>query len=72
MSKKKHVETETVTLKMPEPIFHFYRAMGEAYDKNLEDMLIQQLTDAVVMIIDSNQASEILSSCFGLKEYLKK
>ena len=61
----------TVTLKIPEPVFHFYRAYAETYDKKIEQVLVEEIVNNVKLIVDSNEASEILVGAFGLREYIE-
>ena len=83
MSKKEEKATEkefeaanealgkvTVTLKIPEPVYHFYSAVAEAYQKKLETILVEELIADIKGFTDTD-AETILIGSFGLKEYVK-
>ena len=83
MSKKEEKATEkefeainenlgkvTVNLKIPEPVYHFYKAVAEAYNKKLEDILVEELVCDIKGFTDTD-AEKILVGAFGLKEYVK-
>ena len=70
-TKKEHEGTVTVTLKLPEPLYHFLKAAAETHDQTLEDLLVEELTQDAGSILDTDgDPREILISTFGLKPYI--
>jgi hypothetical protein len=70
-TKKEHEGKVTVTLKLPEPIYHFLKAAAESYDKPLEDLLTEELIQDAAMILDTEgDPRKILIVAFGLKPYV--
>lgn len=63
-------ETVTVTLKLPEPLYHFFTAAAETYNKSLEKMLIEELAQDAAMILDTDDPKDILIASFGLGPYV--
>jgi hypothetical protein len=64
----------TVTLKIPEPVFHFYRAVAESKDMKLEDYLVEELIENIEARLDSGNVGEltaIITKSFGLEKFLK-
>ena len=73
MSKTETKEFEgkvTVTLKLPEPVYHFYKAVAETYKKSLEALLIEELIQDINGILDT-EPREILVGAFGLEKFIK-
>jgi len=74
MSEKEKSEFEgkvTVTIKLPEPVYHFLKATAETFDKTLEDLIVEELTQDVCSILDTaDDPRKILISAFGLKPYI--
>ena len=61
----------TVTLKIPEPVYHFLKAAAETYDKTLEDLIVEELTQDVCSILNTpDDPRKILIGAFGLKPYI--
>ena len=76
MSKEKTESKEfegkvTVTLKIPEPVYHFYGAVAETYKKSLEALLVEELIQDINGFLDTDQPREILVGAFGLQKFIK-
>jgi len=69
-TKKEHEGTVTVTLKLPEPLYHFFTAAAQTYNKSLEEMLIEELAQDAAMILDTDEPKDILIAAFGLGPYV--
>jgi hypothetical protein len=70
-TKKEHEGKVTVTLKLPEPLYHFFKAAAQSYNKSVEEMLIEELTQDAAMILDTaDDPRKIIISAFGLKPYI--
>jgi len=70
-SKKEHEGKVTVTLKLPEPLYHFLNAAAETHDQTLEELIIEELSQDVASILDTDgDPREILVHTFGLKPYI--
>jgi hypothetical protein len=59
----------TVTIKLPEPIYHFYGAVAEAHKRSLEEILVEELIHDINGLLDTD-SQEILVGAFGLKPYI--
>lgn len=60
----------TVTIKLPEPVFHFYRAVADAYNKKLEDILVEELIVDIKGFTDTD-AEKILIGAFELESFVQ-
>jgi len=62
--------TVTVPLKLPEPLYHFFLAAAQTYNKSLEEMLIEELAQDAASILDTDETKDILIAAFGLAPYV--
>ena len=70
-TEKEEFEGEvTITLKLPEPVYHFYGAVATACKKKLETILVEELIADIKGFTDTD-AEKILVGAFGLEKYVK-
>jgi len=69
-TKKEHEGTVTVPLQLPEPLYHFFMAAAQTYNKSLEEMLIEELAQDAAMILDTDEPKDILIAAFNLGPYV--
>ncbi|MBN2260466.1 MAG: hypothetical protein JW702_07965 [Clostridiales bacterium] len=58
----------TVTLKIPEPVYHFFGAVASTYNKKLEEILVEELINDIKRFTDT-EAEKILIGAFELEQY---
>ncbi len=60
----------TVTLKIPEPVYHFFGAVATAHKKKIEEILVEELIADIKGFTDT-EAEKILIGAFELENYVQ-
>jgi len=69
----KETETVKVTLELPKPVFDFYTALAESENKTIQNLLIEELTTDVEMILNGQEdrMKAIIIQLLGLEKILE-
>jgi hypothetical protein len=64
-------ETVEVTVKLPEPMHTFYKAVAEHYEKPLETLLLEELSQDILGYLDTDVPKEVLIKIFKLEKFVE-